>query len=83
MMQSIFKLLSRNNGNNLGRWSTQVDLKIKERRADLANIDSCGDEICSNPKKLIDLYNDKYFKGGHQQSLHNSWDLYSYLNSNK
>ena len=34
---------------NLGRWNTMVTQKIKERRIDLANIDCCVDEICSNP----------------------------------
>tara|TARA_B100001287_G_C22638870_1_gene509037 strand:- start:302 stop:553 length:252 start_codon:yes stop_codon:yes gene_type:complete len=49
-------------GQLLGRWDTKVTESIKNRRIDLANIDSCGDEICSNPQKLISLYaTNKYY----------------------
>lgn len=46
---------------SLGRWNTIVTQQIKERRIDLANIDSCGDEICSNPKKLKMLYPNQFY----------------------
>lgn len=36
----------------LGRWNTHDSETIKSRRAVLANIDSCGDELCSSPLKL-------------------------------
>ena len=45
----------------LGRWDTKVDESVKQRRIDLANIDSCGDEACSNPQKLITLYASSYY----------------------
>lgn len=45
----------------LGRWDTKVDETVKQRRIDLANIDSCGDEACSNPQKLITLYASSYY----------------------
>ena len=36
----------------LGRWSTLDTETLKSRRSVLASIDSCGDELCSNPVKL-------------------------------
>lgn len=36
----------------LGRWNTQDSETLKSRKALLANIDSCGDELCSSPIKL-------------------------------
>ena len=36
----------------LGRWNTHDSEAIKSRRAVLANIDSCGDELCSSPLRL-------------------------------
>lgn len=43
----------------LGRWNTHDSETMKSRRAVLANIDSCGDELCSFPlelKKKFDYY---------------------------
>lgn len=54
-LQKIYKSIG------LGRWNTQVNQKIKDRRTDLANIDSCGDEVCANPQKLSKLYPDRYY----------------------
>lgn len=56
------KFIKSNKINYLGRWDTIVPETIKLRRVDLANIDSCGDEICSNPDKLIKIYSNKYYK---------------------
>ena len=42
-------------GQPLGRWHTNVDKSIIERRIDLANIDSCGDEICAKPYELVKM----------------------------
>ncbi len=56
------KFIKSNKINQLGRWDTIVSDSIKLRRVDLANIDSCGDEICSNPDKLIKLYSKSYYK---------------------
>ena len=36
----------------LGRWGTLDPENVKNRKSVLANIDSCGDELCSNPLKL-------------------------------
>jgi hypothetical protein len=42
------------NKNNvlLGRWATLDHENLKNRRSILANIDSCGHELCSNPFQL-------------------------------
>lgn len=61
----------------LGRWNTQVAQEIKDRRVDLANIDSCGDEICSNPEKLNKLYPNKYYSS-QNSGLDFSSDLHGY-----
>ena len=36
----------------LGRWNTHDSETVKSRKAVLANIDSCGDELCSSPLRL-------------------------------
>ena len=48
----------------LGRWATVSSEAQKMRRIDLANMDSCGDETCSNPSLLIQKYKDAYYLGG-------------------
>lgn len=56
-LMNIFKFDKFIKFNRLGRWETNVPTYIKDRRVDLANIDSCGDEVCSNPQKMIIKYN--------------------------
>jgi len=51
----------------IGRWRTTDDYHTRMRRSMLADIDSCGDEICSFPRKLIGtVYRDqnKTMRGG-------------------
>ena len=55
MIRQLRNLINKTYDNNpvlLGRWSTSDTEKFKSRRSVLANIDSCGDELCSNPAKL-------------------------------
>lgn len=54
--------------NKLGRWDTNVKWKVIERRLDLANIDSCGDEICANPKKMTEMYKNNYYINNHTKT---------------
>ena len=55
MIRQLRKLIAKTYDNKpilLGRWSTLDSEELKSRRSTLANIDSCGDELCSNPVKL-------------------------------
>ena len=55
MLRHLRNLITKPYDNNpvlLGRWSTLDAENVKSRRSILANIDSCGDELCSNPIKL-------------------------------
>ena len=55
MIRQIRNLITKTYDNKptlLGRWTTLEPENIKNRKAVLANIDSCGDELCSNPIKL-------------------------------
>ena len=55
MIRQLRNLIAKTHENKpilLGRWSTLDSEELKNRRSTLANIDSCGDELCSNPVKL-------------------------------
>ena len=55
MIRQLRSLITKTYDNKpmlLGRWTTMDPENIKTRKAVLANIDSCGDELCSNPIKL-------------------------------
>ena len=60
VLANMFKKYITFNNNSctpaLGRWSTHESEEVKSRRILLANIDSCGDEICSNPSQLKDKF---------------------------
>ena len=57
---------SRSGAVALGRWATVSSEDEKMRRIDLANLDSCGDELCSDPYLLIQNYKDAYYLGNLQ-----------------
>lgn len=61
-MQSS-KTLERSGVVALGRWATASSESEKMRRIDLANLDSCGDEVCADPYLLIQNYKDAYYRG--------------------
>jgi hypothetical protein len=43
----------------MGRWRTSDTEEARLRRATLADIDSCGEERCSNPKLLVGVVYEK------------------------
>lgn len=53
MIRKLIQRLKTNNTTKLlGRW--QIDDNRSEIRAAMANVDSCGDSLCGDPKMLKD-----------------------------
>jgi len=55
----------------LGRWATLDQESLKTRRSILANIDSCGHELCSNPfqlRKQLGYYDYQFPKDNNTKS---------------
>ena len=51
----IRSLITKNNSKPVGRW--RVNDKDALLRANLANMDSCGDSLCGDPKKFNQVIN--------------------------
>ena len=48
----------------MGRWRTTDSEAVRLRRATLADIDSCGEERCSDPRSLVGVV---YARSGHKK----------------